>query len=108
MITPKHHHSRRRQPRAGVSWTVWIKAGSHRVRHHTVDLSAHGAKLRPRTSFQPGTPLQLHMVPPEGRAMEVSGVVWRVDSDGFVVLFLGSLPAQHLTGSRRDAAVGAG
>jgi hypothetical protein len=108
MIAPKHHHSRRRQPRAGVSWTVWIKAGSHRVRHHTVDLSAHGAKLRPRTSLQPGTPVQLHMVPPEGRAMEVSGVVWRVDSDGFVVLFLGSLPAQHLTGSRRDAAVGAG
>lgn len=45
------------------------------------------------------------MVPPEGRALRVSGVVWRVDSDGFVVLFLASLPDLHLTGPR--AAVGA-
>jgi hypothetical protein len=105
MNTPKHHRSRRRQPRAGVSWTVWIKAGPHRVRHHTVDISAHGAKLRPRTQLQPGTPVQLHMVPPEGRALQISGVVWRVDSDGFVVLFLASLPAQHLTGERTAASV---
>ena len=105
MTPPKHHRSRRRQPRAGVSWTVWIKSGSHRVRHHTVDLSAQGAKLRPRGTLQPGTPVELHMVPPEGRALQVSGVVWRVDSDGFVVLFLASLPAQHLTGGR--TAVGA-
>jgi hypothetical protein len=32
-------------------------------------------------------------------------VVWRVDSDGFVVLFLANLPDQHLTGP--SAAVGA-
>ena len=86
-----------------MSWTVWITAGSQRVRHHTVDLSAQGAKLRPRGSLQPGTPVQLHMVPPEGRPLQVSGVVWRVDSDGFVVLFLASLPAQHLTGGRAAA-----
>ena len=72
MNIPKHHRSRRRQARAGVSWTVWIKAGPHRVRHHTVDISAHGAKLRPRTQLQPGTPVQLHMVPPEGRALQIS------------------------------------
>ena len=88
-----------------MSWTVWIESGAHRVRHHTVDLSAHGAKLRPRGTLQPGTPVQLHMVPPEGQALQVSGVVWRVDSDGFVVLFLASLPARHLTGGH--AAVGA-
>jgi hypothetical protein len=45
------------------------------------------------------------MVPPEGRALQISGVVWRVDSDGFVVLFLASLPAQHLTGERTAASV---
>ena len=45
------------------------------------------------------------MVPPEGRALQVSGVVWRVDSDGFVVLFLASLPAQHLTGTRAAAGI---
>jgi hypothetical protein len=104
MNPSRHHPSRRRQPRAGVSWTVWIQAGSQRVRHHTVDLSAQGAKLRPRGSLRPGTPVQLHMVPPEGRPLQVSGVVWRVDSDGFVVLFLASLPAHHLTGGH--AAVG--
>jgi hypothetical protein len=32
-------------------------------------------------------------------------VVWRVDSDGFVVLFLASLPAQHLTGTRAAAGI---
>jgi hypothetical protein len=30
-------------------------------------------------------------------------MVWRVDSDGFVVLFLASLPGQHLTGARAPA-----
>jgi hypothetical protein len=32
-------------------------------------------------------------------------MVWRVDSDGFVVLFLASLPAQHLTGARTAVSV---
>ncbi len=95
--------SRRHHPRTGVSWTVWIRTGERRVRHHTVDISTHGAKLRPRGPFRPGTPVQLQIHPHEGRPMRVSGVVWRVDTDGFVVLFLGGLP-QHLTAASEAVA----
>ncbi len=86
-----------------MSWTVWIKTGERRVRHHTVDISSHGAKLRPRGTLQPGTPITLQIHPPEGGALRVSGVVWRLDSDGFVVLFLGSIP-QHLTAASEAVA----
>ena len=86
--------TRRRHPRAGgVSWTVWIRSGEQRLRHHTVDISPDGAKLRPRGALQPGTPVELLMNPPDARPVRVSGVVWRVDSDGMAVLFLGGIPA---------------
>jgi hypothetical protein len=85
--------TRRRHPRAGVSWTVWIRSGEQRLRHHTVDISPHGAKLRPRGTLQPGTPVELLVSPPDARPVRVSGVIWRVDSDGMAVLFLGGIPA---------------
>lgn len=84
--------TRRTSSRVGVTWTVWVRDGHHRLRCHTVDVSARGAKLRPKGHFQSGTPVQLQFVKPDGRRLHVSGVVWRVDADGMAILFLGSVP----------------
>ncbi len=32
--------------------------------------------------------------PPEGHAVRVSGLVWRIDSDGMAVMFLKAIPVQ--------------
>jgi len=103
-MTPSKPNTRRLHHRTGASWTVWLKAGDRQVRHHTVDISAHGAKLRPRGTLQPGTPVRLLIHPPQGPALDVSAVVWRVDGDGVVVLFLGGIPA-HLTEAKGALAV---
>ena len=91
--------SRRANSRAGVSWTAWVQAGSRRLRCHTVDLSANGAKLRPRGEMQPGTPVEVQLHPPEGKPLQVSAVVWRVDPDSMALLFLRSIQV-HTTGTK--------
>ncbi len=86
--------SRRLHSRVDVSWTAWVNAGSRRLRCHTVDLSPNGAKLRPRGEIQPGTAVEVMLQAPDGHAVRVSGVVWRVDTDGMAVMFLKSIPVQ--------------
>jgi hypothetical protein len=63
------------------------------MRFHTVDVSARGAKLRPRGSYRIGTSLKLEFITSDGERLHVLGVVWRIDSDGIAVLFLGTIPA---------------
>jgi hypothetical protein len=75
-----------------VSWTVFARVRGQRLRFHTVDVSARGAKLRPRGDLQPGQTLTLQFVKPTGRPVRVSAMVWRVDPDGLGVFFLGSAP----------------
>jgi hypothetical protein len=99
MNTLQQQRSRRVHSRAGVSWTAWVTSGSRRVRCHTVDLSANGAKLRPRGEMQPGTPVEVQFHPPEGSPVHVSAVVWRVDPDAMALFFLKSIPVQA-TGSK--------
>lgn len=99
MDTQQQQRSRRVQSRADVSWTAWVQSGSRRLRCHTVDLSANGAKLRPRGEMQPGTPVEVALHPPEGQPVHVSAVVWRVDSDAMALLFLKSIPVQS-TGAK--------
>ena len=84
--------NRRFSQRAPVSWTAWAKAGQHRMRFHTVDISARGAKLRPRGPFRTGTALQLEFFKPDGQRLHVSGVVWREEADAIVLMFLGTVP----------------
>jgi hypothetical protein len=57
-----------------------------------VDVSARGAKLRPRSDLQAGTSLTLQFVKPNGRPVRVAAMVWRVDTDGLGVFFLGTAP----------------
>ena len=87
-----HQRTRRINRRASVSWTVFARVRGQRLRFHTVDVSARGAKLRPRGDLQPGTSLTLQFVKPNGRPIQVAAMVWRVDADGLGVLFLGSVP----------------
>jgi len=88
-ISPR---TRRASPRARVSWTAWVRAGQERKRFHAVDVSPRGAKLRPRGSFPVGAAIEIEFIPPDARRLHVSGIVWRADSDGLAVLFLGSVP----------------
>jgi len=84
--------TRRSSQRARVAWTAWVRAGQERLRFHAVDVGPRGAKLRPRAAFPVGAAIELEFIKPDGRRLHVSGVVWRADSDGWAVLFLGSVP----------------
>lgn len=90
--TQHSRRTRRTHARANVSWTVWARVRGQRVRFHTVDVSARGAKLRPRSDLQAGTSLTLQFVKPNGRPVRVAAMVWRVDTDGLGVFFLGTAP----------------
>jgi hypothetical protein len=91
-LAETRQRTRRFTQRTRVSWTVWARTGQQRLRFHTVDVSSRGAKLRPRGPFQIGAALELEFITPDGRRLTVSGVVWRADSDGIAVVFLGSVP----------------
>ena len=84
--------TRRATRRARVSWTAWARGAHERKRFHAVDISPRGVKLRPRGDFAVGAAIHLEFVKPDGRRIQVSGVVWRADSDGIAVLFLGAVP----------------
>ena len=88
----QHQRTRRSTRRAYVSWTVHARARGQRLRFHTVDVSARGAKLRPKGELQPGQSLTLQFVKPNGRPVRVEAMVWRVDADGLGVFFLGTAP----------------
>jgi hypothetical protein len=90
--TGQHQRTRRNNRRASVSWTVFARFRGQRLRFHTVDVSARGAKLRPRGELQPGQSLTLQFVKPNGRPVRMEAMVWRVDSDGLGVFFLGTAP----------------
>jgi hypothetical protein len=88
----QHQRTRRNTRRAYVSWTVHARVRGQWLRFHTVDVSARGAKLRPRNDLQPGTSLTLQFVKPNGQPIRVQAMVWRVDADGLGVFFLGTAP----------------
>jgi hypothetical protein len=92
--------TRRLHARKPVSWTAWVKTGTQRLRCHTVDLSANGARLKPRGEMQPGTPVQLQLQPPDGHAVDVDAVVWRVDHDSVAVMFLKNIPVHFAAASK--------
>lgn len=90
MMTTKHA-DRRRHPRTDVSWLVVVEAGQRRFLLQTVDISARGAKVRPRERLDIGTPAQLRFRPPDGTPFNVPALVWRTDSDGLAFLFMGDI-----------------
>jgi hypothetical protein len=65
-----------------------------------VDVSTNGARLKPRGEIQPGTPIEIQLQPPDGPAMDVAAVVWRVDPDSMAVMFLRNIAVQVTASSR--------
>jgi hypothetical protein len=100
MMDTSHRQSRRLHVRKHVSWTAWVTVGKKRMRCHTVDLSANGARLKPRGEIQPGTPVEVQFQPPDGPMMEVAAVVWRTEGDSMALMFLRNIAVQVTAGTR--------
>src|SRR5258705_11854370 len=81
-VPGQHQRTRRINRRANVTWTVFARIRGQRLRFHTVDVSARGAKLRPRGELQPGQSLALQFVNPTGKPVRVDSMFCRVDADG--------------------------
>ena len=92
MSTPRRP-DKRHQRRIRVAWPVLINLGTSRYLSMSVDLSAHGAKVRTNARLKTGTPVQLELVPPDGPPIRVGALVWRIDSDGLALIFSQNL--QH-------------
>jgi len=77
----------RRYPRFTVSWPVVVEAGKRFFLLQAVDVSGRGAKVRPTERLGEGSVAQLHFHPPNGPALDVEAIVWRVDRDGLAFFF---------------------
>jgi hypothetical protein len=53
----------------------------------SVDISTQGAKVRTKARLKTGTTVQLELVPPQGPALRVGALVWRVEAGGLAFLF---------------------
>jgi hypothetical protein len=84
---------RRQYPRTRVSWPIVVNAGANRYLSRSLDISPFGAKVRTKARLKTGTPVQLEVMPPEGPALRVGAVVWRMDADGLAFVF--SAGIQH-------------
>jgi CheY-like chemotaxis protein len=83
----------RRRPRTKVRWPVTVEVGDRRLQGETVDVSQSGVKVRLKERLQDGTLASLHIVPAEGCPIDAKGIVWRMDAEGPVFLFLKKAPA---------------
>src|SRR5262245_66247532 len=92
--TPARPNDRRRHPRTDVSWLVVVEAGKRRFLLQTMDISARGAKVRPKERLDIGTPAQLRFRPPDGSPFTVPALVGRAASDALTLLFMGTTMAR--------------
>jgi len=68
---------------------VTLQTGDRSFQLETVNLSPFGAKLKlDGPALEPGTQVQLHFEPPEGRPLDVLAIVWRADRDGTAFFFI--------------------
>ena len=86
---------RRRSPRVAVAWNVTLENdGGIQWAGEMIGLGPFGVKVRVETeesSLSEGTIIRLQFAPPDGKfptPMSVKGMVWRVDPDGLVIVFL--------------------
>jgi CheY-like chemotaxis protein len=86
---------RRRSPRAAVVWSVALEDdGGFEWAGEMMSLGPFGVKLRveaEESGLSEGSVIRLRFSPPDGKfptPMTVRGMVWRVDPDGLVVVFL--------------------
>ncbi|HTY78986.1 MAG TPA: PilZ domain-containing protein [Candidatus Bathyarchaeia archaeon] len=79
----------RRHPRMRVSWPVILEAEGQLRYVETIDVGARGAKLRLEAAPPLGSPVLLHVLPPEGGELHVEALTWRIDPDGVAFFFIG-------------------
>jgi CheY-like chemotaxis protein len=80
----------RRFPRQAVSWLVTVSSGSRQLQGRTKDTSAVGAKILVDERLPLGSQVQLQFRPAGRSPVETQALVWRLDSDGFACVFVGS------------------
>ncbi len=86
---------RRRSPRVVVAWNVTLENdGGVQWAGEMIGLGPFGVKVRVETEesgLSEGSIVRLQFAPPDGKfptPMSVKGMVWRVDPDGLVIVFL--------------------
>ncbi|MBI3030462.1 MAG: response regulator [Candidatus Rokubacteria bacterium] len=86
---------RRRSPRAAVAWNVALENDlGAQWAGEMMSLGPFGVKVKVETeesSLSEGSIVRLQFSPPDGKfptPMSVKGMVWRVDPDGLVIVFL--------------------
>ena len=86
---------RRRSPRAAVAWNVTLENDSEsQWVGEMISLGPFGVKVgleAGESGLSEGSVVRLRFSPPDGKfptPMSVKGMVWRVDPDGLVVVFL--------------------
>jgi CheY-like chemotaxis protein len=86
---------RRRSPRVVVAWNVTLENdGGVQWAGEMIGLGPFGVKVKVETEesgLSEGSIVRLRFAPPDGKfptPMSVKGMVWRVDPDGLVIVFL--------------------
>ena len=93
----------RRRPRTRVRWPVTVEVGNRALHGETLDVSQSGVKVRLAERLPDATLARLHIAPPEGCPIDAQAVVWRMDAEGPVFLFLKKAPAVLLGGADEAA-----
>jgi len=86
-----------------VRWPVTVEVGNRILHGQTLDVSQSGVKVRLAERLPDATLARLHIAPPEGCPIDAQAVVWRMDAEGPVFLFLKKAPAVLLGGADEAA-----
>ena len=70
-----------------------VEVGDRVLHGETVDVSQFGVKVRLAERLQDATLAKLHITPSEGCPVDAQAIVWRMDEDGPVFLFLKKAPS---------------
>ena len=104
MRTKLRRPESRRRPRTKVSWPVIVEVGDRVLHGETVDVSQFGVKVRLAERLLDATLAKLHITPSEGCPVDAQAIVWRMDEDGPVFLFLKKAPSVLVEDTGKAAA----
>ena len=93
----------RRRPRTKVSWPVTVEVGDRVLHGKTVDVSQFGVKVRLAERLQDATLARLQITPSEGCPVDAQAIVWRLDEEGPVFLFLKKAPVIVVENPDKDS-----
>src|SRR3989442_13954934 len=79
----------RRYPRAKVTWPVILELENRSLELEPVNLSPMGTKVRVDEPLEGGKTAKLRFRPPNGRSLDVDGIVLRAGRGGSALFFVG-------------------